>query len=86
MRLGTEWHADGPLVSGRTLCQVTVVDASQFLSTLRSHDSVAEAGLAPCDEDARTLAHLLIDQVSLRRAMTLMATHGQLELAGGHSA
>ena len=47
------WHA-----------QVTVVDASQFLSTLGSHDSVAEAGLVPCGVDARTLAHLLIDQVS----------------------
>ena len=44
-----------------------MVDGSQFLGMLGSHDSVAEAGLAPCagDQDARTLAHLLIDQVSL---------------------
>ena len=41
-----------------------MVDASQFLSTLRCHDSVAEAGLVPCGDDPRTLAHLLIDQVS----------------------
>jgi len=41
------------------------VDASQFLGTLQSRDSVAEAGLVPCgdQDDARTLAHLLIDQV-----------------------
>lgn len=55
-----------PMSRRLRVSQVTVVDASQFLSTLSSHDSVAEAGLVPsCGEDARTLAHLLIDQVGV---------------------
>ena len=45
------------------MLQVSVVDASQFLDTLGSYDSVAERGLAVSGNDERTLAHLLIDQV-----------------------
>lgn len=42
---------------------MTVVDASQFLATLGSYDSVADRKLGASNTDERTLAHLLIDQV-----------------------
>ena len=52
------------------LCmQVTVVDASQFLATLSSYDSVADRKLGASETDERTLAHLLIDQVGSRARM-----------------
>lgn len=47
-----------------------MVDASQFLATLGSYDSVADRKLGASETDERTLAHLLIDQVELLQPYT----------------
>ena len=40
------------------------MDATQFLPMLGSYDSVADRKLGASETDERTLAHLIIDQVT----------------------
>ncbi|GAA2566150.1 MULTISPECIES: GTP-binding protein [Streptomyces] len=50
---------------------VTVVDAANFLAELDSGDDLAERGLAPYEDDERTVSDLLIDQVEFADVLVL---------------
>ncbi|MFI1722062.1 GTP-binding protein [Streptomyces sp. NPDC020489] len=50
---------------------VTVVDAANFLPELDSGDELAERGLAPFEDDERTVSDLLVDQVEFADVIVL---------------
>ncbi|CAM5572298.1 Cobalamin synthesis protein OS=Streptomyces glaucescens OX=1907 GN=SGLAU_25145 PE=3 SV=1 [Streptomyces glaucescens] len=50
---------------------VTVVDAANFQAELASGDELAERGLAPYEDDERTVSDLLIDQVEFADVLVL---------------
>ncbi|MGW6056769.1 GTP-binding protein [Streptomyces sp. NPDC055189] len=50
---------------------VTVVDAANFLTELAEGDDLAERGLAPYEDDERTVSDLLIDQVEFADVLVL---------------
>ncbi|MBC2903680.1 GTP-binding protein [Streptomyces cupreus] len=50
---------------------VTVVDAANFLSELDGGDELAERGLAPYEDDERTVSDLLVDQVEFADVIVL---------------
>src|SRR5688572_17663866 len=50
---------------------VTVVDAANFLAELADGDDLAERGLAPYEDDERTVSDLLIDQVEFADVLVL---------------
>lgn len=50
---------------------VTVVDAVNFLAELDSGDELAERGLAPYEDDERTVSDLLVDQVEFADVLVL---------------
>ncbi|MEV5427703.1 GTP-binding protein [Streptomyces sp. NPDC052701] len=50
---------------------VTVVDAANFLTELDRGDDLAERGLAPYEDDERTVSDLLIDQVEFADVLVL---------------
>ncbi|MGW1161998.1 GTP-binding protein [Streptomyces sp. NPDC002519] len=50
---------------------VTVVDAANFLGELRTGDELAARGLAPFEDDERTVSDLLIDQVEFADVIVL---------------
>ncbi|MFF3488898.1 GTP-binding protein [Streptomyces sp. NPDC002701] len=50
---------------------VTVVDAANFLTELSDGDDLAERGLAPYEDDERTVSDLLIDQVEFADVLVL---------------
>ncbi|QNP76066.1 GTP-binding protein [Streptomyces roseirectus] len=50
---------------------VTVVDAANFLTDLADGDELAERGLAPFEDDERTVSDLLIDQVEFADVIVL---------------
>lgn len=50
---------------------VTVVDAANFLPELAGGDELAERGLAPYEDDERTVSDLLIDQVEFADVIVL---------------
>jgi G3E family GTPase len=57
---------------------VTVVDAANFLTELGTGDDLAERGLAPYEDDERTVSDLLIDQVEFADVLIL----NKLDLVG----
>ncbi|WP_217131326.1 GTP-binding protein [Streptomyces sp. AC558_RSS880] len=57
---------------------VTVVDAANFLTELDTGDDLAERGLAPYEDDERTVSDLLIDQVEFADVLVL----NKLDLVG----
>ena len=57
---------------------VTVVDAANFLAELGTGDDLAERGLAPFEDDERTVSDLLIDQVEFADVLIL----NKLDLVG----
>ncbi|MBL1120571.1 hypothetical protein JK364_51020 [Streptomyces sp. 110] len=61
---------------------VTVVDAANFLAELGTGDELAERGLAPFEDDKRTVSDLLIDQVEFADVIVL----NKLDLVDGASA
>ncbi|WP_149549409.1 GTP-binding protein [Streptomyces marokkonensis] len=50
---------------------VTVVDAANFLAELDTGDDLAERGLAPYEDDERTVSDLLVDQVEFADVLVL---------------
>ncbi|WP_030598143.1 GTP-binding protein [Streptomyces fulvoviolaceus] len=50
---------------------VTVVDAANFLPELDGGDELAERGLAPFEDDERTVSDLLVDQVEFADVIVL---------------
>ncbi|MFD3497049.1 GTP-binding protein [Streptomyces sp. NPDC058676] len=50
---------------------VTVVDAAGFLPELANGDELAERGLAPFEDDERTVSDLLVDQVEFADVIVL---------------
>lgn len=50
---------------------VTVVDAANFLTELTTGDGLAERGIAPYDDDERTVSDLLMDQVEFADVIVL---------------
>ncbi|MFE1835030.1 GTP-binding protein [Streptomyces sviceus] len=50
---------------------VTVVDAANFLPELESGDELAERGLAPFEDDERTVSDLLVDQIEFADVLVL---------------
>ncbi|MDN0198740.1 GTP-binding protein [Streptomyces sp. S.PNR 29] len=50
---------------------VTVVDAANFLTELDSGDDLAERGLAPYEDDERTVSDLLVDQIEFADVLVL---------------
>ncbi|MEU6259674.1 GTP-binding protein [Streptomyces sp. NPDC047043] len=50
---------------------VTVVDAANFLPELEAGDELAERGLAPFEDDERTVSDLLVDQVEFADVIVL---------------
>ncbi|MFH8657974.1 GTP-binding protein [Streptomyces afghaniensis] len=50
---------------------VTVVDAANFLAELESGDDLVERGLAPYEDDERTVSDLLVDQVEFADVLVL---------------
>lgn len=50
---------------------VTVVDAANFLAELDTGDDLAERGLAPYENDERTVSDLLVDQVEFADVLVL---------------
>jgi G3E family GTPase len=50
---------------------VTVVDAAHFLPELVNGDELAERGLAPFEDDERTVSDLLVDQVEFADVLVL---------------
>ncbi|MGW3968809.1 GTP-binding protein [Streptomyces ardesiacus] len=50
---------------------VTVVDAANFLRELESGDELAERGLAPFEDDERTVSDLLVDQIEFADVIVL---------------
>jgi G3E family GTPase len=61
---------------------VTVVDAANFLAELGTGHELAERGLAPFEDDERTVSDLLIDQVEFADVIVL----NKLDLVDGTSA
>lgn len=61
---------------------VTVVDAANFLTELHTGDDLAERGLAPYEDDERTVSDLLVDQVEFADVLVL----NKLDLVGEESA
>ncbi|GAB2761405.1 GTP-binding protein [Streptomyces bullii] len=61
---------------------VTVVDAADFLTELDRGDDLAERGLAPYEDDERTVSDLLVDQVEFADVLVL----NKLDLVDGESA
>ncbi|MER5310733.1 GTP-binding protein [Streptomyces sp. NPDC002773] len=61
---------------------VTVVDAAGFLPELDGGDELAERGLAPYEDDERTVSDLLIDQVEFADVIVL----NKLDLVGPEEA
>ncbi|GGV80111.1 GTP-binding protein [Streptomyces griseoloalbus] len=57
---------------------VTVVDAANFLTELGTGDDLAERGLAPYEDDERTVSDLLVDQVEFADVLVL----NKLDLVG----
>ncbi|WP_411111108.1 GTP-binding protein [Streptomyces sp. c-19] len=57
---------------------VTVVDAANFLPELDGGDELAERGLAPYEDDERTVSDLLVDQVEFADVIVL----NKLDLVG----
>ncbi|MEV8319783.1 GTP-binding protein [Streptomyces sp. NPDC059900] len=57
---------------------VTVVDAANFLAELAQGDDLAERGLAPYEDDERTVSDLLVDQVEFADVLVL----NKLDLVG----
>ncbi|MET9390329.1 GTP-binding protein [Streptomyces sp. NPDC006624] len=50
---------------------VTVVDAANFLTELAGGDDLAERGLAPYEDDERTVSDLLVDQIEFADVLVL---------------
>ncbi|MCX5329699.1 GTP-binding protein [Streptomyces sp. NBC_00140] len=50
---------------------ITVVDAANFLPELDSGDELAERGLAPFEDDERTVSDLLVDQIEFADVIVL---------------
>ncbi|MDN3268059.1 GTP-binding protein [Streptomyces sp. MA15] len=50
---------------------VTLVDAASFLTELDTGDDLAERGLAPYEDDERTVSDLLVDQVEFADVLVL---------------
>ncbi|CAL9615736.1 GTP-binding protein [Streptomyces sp. enrichment culture] len=50
---------------------VTVVDAANVLAELESGDELAERGLAPYEDDERTVSDLLVDQIEFADVLVL---------------
>jgi G3E family GTPase len=50
---------------------VTVVDAANFLTELDNGDDLAERGLAPYEDDERTVSDLLVDQIEFADVLVL---------------
>lgn len=50
---------------------VTVVDAAHFLPELEKGDELAERGLAPFEDDERTVSDLLVDQIEFADVLVL---------------
>lgn len=50
---------------------VTVVDAANFLPELEKGDELAERGLAPFEDDERTVSDLLVDQIEFADVLVL---------------
>jgi G3E family GTPase len=50
---------------------VTVVDAANFLPELERGDELAERGLAPFEDDERTVSDLLVDQIEFADVLVL---------------
>lgn len=50
---------------------VTVVDAANFLPELAGGDELAERGLAPFEDDERTVSDLLVDQIEFADVLVL---------------
>ena len=50
---------------------VTVVDAANFLTELDSGDELAARGLAPFEDDERTVSDLLVDQIEFADVLVL---------------
>jgi G3E family GTPase len=50
---------------------VTVVDAANVLTELESGDELAERGLAPYEDDERTVSDLLVDQIEFADVIVL---------------
>jgi G3E family GTPase len=61
---------------------VTVVDAANFLAELDGGDELAERGLAPFEDDERTVSDLLVDQVEFADVLVL----NKLDLVDGATA
>ncbi|NDK23309.1 GTP-binding protein [Streptomyces sp. TR1341] len=61
---------------------VTVVDAAGFLGELGAGDDLAARGLAPYEDDERTVSDLLVDQVEFADVIVL----NKLDLVDGASA
>ncbi|MFF6885988.1 GTP-binding protein [Streptomyces sp. NPDC012421] len=61
---------------------VTVVDAANFLPELDAGDGLVERGLAPYEEDERTVSDLLIDQIEFADVIVL----NKLDLVGADDA
>lgn len=61
---------------------VTVVDAANFLPELAGGDGLAERGLAPYEDDERTVSDLLTDQIEFADVIVL----NKLDLVGARSA
>ncbi|MFJ3670164.1 GTP-binding protein [Streptomyces sp. NPDC090106] len=61
---------------------VTVVDAAGFLPELDGGDDLAERGLAPFEDDERTVSDLLVDQVEFADVLVL----NKLDLVGADDA
>ncbi|MFF8970199.1 GTP-binding protein [Streptomyces sp. NPDC014995] len=61
---------------------VTVVDAANFLTELDGGDELAERGLAPFEDDERTVSDLLVDQVEFADVLVL----NKLDLVDGEAA
>ncbi|WP_320783407.1 GTP-binding protein [Streptomyces sp. CRN 30] len=64
---------DGATLDGvaRLDTMVTVVDAANFLTELDAGDDLAERGLAPYEDDERTVSDLLVDQVEFADVLVL---------------
>jgi G3E family GTPase len=71
---------DGATLDGvaRLDTMVTVVDAANFLAELGTGDDLADRGLAPYEDDERTVSDLLIDQVEFADVLVL----NKLDLVG----
>ncbi|KUO17486.1 GTP-binding protein [Streptomyces dysideae] len=61
---------------------VTVVDAANFLPELANGDELAERGLAPFEDDERTVSDLLVDQIEFADVIVL----NKLDLVDAESA